>query len=211
MIKNILFDFGNVIINIDPQSVLHELARMGLSDGMELHRKLQQDDAYVRMEKDELSPAGFRDLVRKHSGKDFTDAQIDHAWNSIIKDLPIERIDLIERLKKSYKVFLLSNTNSIHYDHYNQYIREKFGYASLDAIFHRAWYSFRMGLYKPDLRIYEQVLREGGLIGEETLFIDDKQENVETAERVGIKGYHLKEGEDVTDLFEDGKLLISDF
>jgi putative hydrolase of the HAD superfamily len=141
----------------------------------------------------------------------FSDAEIDHAWNTIIKDIPVERIELIERLKKEYKVYLLSNSNAIHYDYYNLYVKNNFDYESLDAIFEKAWYSFRMGLFKPDPRIYEQVLQEGGLVGEETLFIDDKLENVEAAERVGLKGYYLKEGEDVVGIFKDGKLTSSGF
>jgi putative hydrolase of the HAD superfamily len=211
MIKNILFDFGGVIINIDPMSVIHELSQMGVDDGMKLHQELLKENAYVRLETNELSPGGFRDLVRKFTGKSFSDNEIDHAWNTIIKDIPMERVELIERLKKKYRVYLLSNSNSIHYDYYNRYVRENFGHDSLDAIFDRAWYSFRMGLYKPDPEIFLRVLNEGGMVAEETLFIDDNLKNVEAARTVGLKGYHLKDGEDVVDIFEDGRLLTSVF
>jgi putative hydrolase of the HAD superfamily len=208
MIKNILFDFGGVIINIDPLSVVHELAKMGVDNGLELHHKLSERNAFVRLEKSEISPAEFRDMVREFSGKDLTDQQIDTAWNSIIKEIPTYRIEEIERLKKNYGVYLLSNSNSIHYDYYSQYVSEKFGYESLDAIFDRAWYSFRMGLYKPDPEIFRKVLEEGNLVADETVFIDDMERNVEAAIQVGLKGYHLKEGEDVVDIFTAGRLRI---
>jgi putative hydrolase of the HAD superfamily len=178
---------------------------------LELYQQLAGQEVFVRFEKGEITPAGFRELIREHTGKDLSDGQIDAAWNSIIKDIPTYRIELIERLKKNYRVFLLSNSNSIHYDYYNRYVRESFGYESLDVIFDRAWYSFRMGLYKPDPEIFKRVLKEGGLVAEETLFIDDMERNVEAAKDVGLHGYHLKAGEDVTAIFKDGKLQYSDF
>jgi len=202
MIKNILFDFGGVIINIDPPSVMHELVTMGLKDPYALHEKLLAENAYVRLETNALAPAEFRHMIRDFSGLDLTDEQIDRAWNTIIKDIPNERIELIERLKKEHKVYLLSNSNSIHYDYYNHYVKERFGYESLDAIFDRAWYSFRMGLYKPDPEIFRTVLREGGMDAGETLFIDDMEKNVEAAKEVGLKGYHLADGMDVVEAFK---------
>jgi putative hydrolase of the HAD superfamily len=211
MIKNILFDFGGVIINIDPYSVIYELAKLGVDNGMELHLHLKEQKAYSRLEKSEISPAEFRDMVRGFTGKALSDEEIDHAWNSIIKDIPQHRIDLLERLKMNYRIFLLSNSNSIHYEYYNQYVRKNFNYESLDSIFDRAWYSFRMGLYKPDPKIFKAVLKEGGLIAGETLFIDDNEKNVVAAKKVGLKGYHLKEGEDVVEIFEDGLLDSSIF
>jgi len=208
MIRNILFDFGGVIIDIDPPSVIYELMKMGVSNGLELHQHLSAHDAYVRLEKNELSPAGFRQLIRDFTGLDLSDAQIDHAWNTIIKDIPPARVELLGRLRKKYGVYLLSNTNAIHYAYYNVYVKKNFGLDKLDELFDRAWYSYQMGLFKPDPEIFRRVLDEGGLVAEETVFIDDLAANVAAAESVGLKGYHLKEGEDVVEVFEKGKLIV---
>ena len=208
MIRNILFDFGGVIIDIDPPSVIYELMKMGVTKGLELHQHLSGHDAYVRLEKNELSPDEFRGLIRSFTGLPLTDAQIDHAWNTIIKDIPEPRMELIKRLRKKYGVYLLSNTNAIHYDYYNLYIKKNFGFERLDDVFDRAWYSFQMGLFKPDPEIFRRVLAEGNLVAEETVFIDDNEDNVSAAEKVGLKGYHLKKGEDVVGIFEDGRLKI---
>jgi putative hydrolase of the HAD superfamily len=208
MIRNILFDFGGVIIDIDPPSVIYELMKMGVTNGLELHQHLSGHDAYVKLEKNEISPEGFRGLIRDFTKLPLTDAQIDHAWNTIIKDIPPARVELIKRLRKKYGVYLLSNTNAIHYEYYNLYVKKHFGYDRLDDLFDRAWYSFQMGLFKPDPEIFRRVLHEGGLVAEETVFIDDLATNVAAAESVGLKGYHLKEGEDVVEVFEKGRLMI---
>jgi putative hydrolase of the HAD superfamily len=204
MIRNILFDFGGVIIDIDPPSVIYELMKMGVTNGLELHQHLSGHDAYVRLEKNAISPDEFRNLIRDFTGLPLTDDMIDHAWNTIIKDIPQARVDLIKRLRKDYGVYLLSNTNAIHYDYYNLYVKKYFGYDRLEDLFDRAWYSYQMGLFKPDPEIFLRVLSEGNLVAEETLFIDDNAANVAAAEKVGLKGYHLKEGEDVVEIFEDG-------
>lgn len=206
MIRNIIFDFGGVIINIDPQSVLNELNKQGHDNLPELHQHLLFNNAYVRLETGELSPAGFREMIRSRLGKPATDRQIDQAWNAIIKDIPHERIRMLEKARKEYGVYLLSNTNPIHYDHYNHYIRENFGYQLLDDLFDKAYYSFRLQLYKPDTRIFDHVVGDAGITPGETLFIDDNPENVKAAVRIGLKGIHLADGMEVTNLFSGGKL-----
>lgn len=208
MIRNILFDFGGVIIDIDPPSVIYELMKMGVSDGLGLHEHLSAQDAYVRLEKGELSPAGFRRLIRDYTGLPLTDDQIDHAWNTIIKEIPPARVELLNRLRKDYGVYLLSNTNPIHYDYYNVYVKKNFGLERLDDLFDRAWYSYRMRLFKPDPEIFRRVLDEGGLVAAETVFIDDLAVNVEAAKEVGLQGYHLKKGEDVVEIFGNGNLVL---
>ena len=208
MIKNILFDFGGVIINIDPMSLVHELTSMGIQDGFDFHEYLLEENAYVRLETGTLSPDGFRQMFRDFTGLPLKDDQINHAWNSIIQDIPQKRIDLLERIKKHYRTFLLSNSNPIHYDHYNRYVIRQYGFGSLDEIFEKAWFSFRLGLYKPQLEIFRKILDEGQIMAEETLFIDDSLENVVAAEKTGMKGYHLEEGKDVVDIFKNGILEI---
>lgn len=205
MIKNIIFDFGGVIIDIDPQSVATELAGMGYENIIGLHQFLLKENAYVRIETGDLSPEGFREMIRNFLEKPITDEQIDLAWNAIIKDIPPERIHLLETLRPNYRLFLLSNSNPIHYEHYNRYIKSHFGYPGLDSLFERAYYSFRLGMYKPDPEIFRFVLNDSRLVPGETLFIDDNRKNAEAATAMGILGWHLDDSKDVTDLFTGGK------
>lgn len=203
MIRNILFDFGGVIIDIDPPAVIHELVRIGVKDGLALHKSLLERNAYFALEKNELKPPAFRDLIRELTGMPLTDSAIDGAWNSIIGGIPGHRMELLKRLRKEYRIFLLSNSNAIHYDYYNVYVKREYGLESLDSLFDRTWYSFRLGLFKPDPEIFRRVLSEGNLKAEETLFIDDNAANVTAAEQLGLKGFHLRQGMDVTEVFEN--------
>ncbi len=208
-IKNIIFDFGGVIINIDPLSVVSELQNMGYKNILKLHEKLLADNAYVKLELGTLSPAEFRQIIKDFLGGNLSDQQIDFAWNSIIKDIPPGRIELLEKVRKNYKSFLLSNSNEIHYEYYNDYVKKNFSYENLSSLFDKAYYSFKMRLYKPDPVIFQKILKENDLKASETIFIDDTRVNVDAANELGIKGYHLDDGIDVRDLFDTNGFWIA--
>jgi putative hydrolase of the HAD superfamily len=129
--------------------------------------------------------------------------EFDHAWNAMLLDIPEERVRLIEQLKKKYRVYLLSNTNQIHYDAYSG-ILTGYGYPKLDDLFHGAWFSFRMGKIKPDPAIYSEVIEKEGILASETLFIDDLALNVEGAQTAGIAGLCITPGT-LTEVFAEFK------
>lgn len=208
VMRNIIFDFGGVIINIDPLAVAGELGRMGMApeDGgiTGLHEHLLEQNAYMRFETGKMSPLEFREAIREYVKKPLTDRQIDAAWNAIIRDIPPDRIRLLENLRKDHRIFLLSNTNPIHFDFYNDYIRITYGYPSVAALFERAYYSFQLGLYKPDPGIFQLVLRDSELVPGDTLYIDDSSANCDIARKTGMKAIHLAGGMEVTELFASG-------
>lgn len=204
-IKNIIFDFGGVIINIDHKRVEEGFIKLGVRNFDELFNKATQSDLFQKLETGTISPINFRQEIREMSGISASDEIVDNTWNLIIGDYPIERIELLKQIEKHYRIFLLSNTNRIHYDFYTSKFRKEFGF-EFSSLFESAYWSFKIGKRKPDLDSYLYVLDQNNLKPSETLFIDDVIQNIFAAEKLNIVGYHLKQGIAITDLFSEGKL-----
>ena len=199
-IKNIIFDFGGVIIPIDPMAFAGALMNLGCTDVLGLHEFFLREQVYTRFEKGEMSPEEFRMMLRSGLNDHVTDKQLDQAWNLIIGDIPQHRVKFLEALKPKYRTFLLSNTNKIHYDFYQAQFRKTFGYPSLDNLFEKAYYSFQLNLYKPDPAIFEFVINDSGLNPAETIFIDDFLINTEAAKKLGLQVIHLIDGMEVSEI-----------
>lgn len=201
-IPNIIFDFGGVLLNIAPRNVLDEFKLIGLEDVQVVEKEYQENGLFDRLEKGKISPDQFRSEIRKFIHQPVTDDQIDKAWNSMLLDLPYERLQVLEKLKQNHRIFLLSNTNIIHWEAYMQMIQSVHG-VCLSDFFEKDYYSHNMGLRKPDPRIFSTVLANEGLNAAETLFIDDVFENVEAAQSIGLKTHYLDllKGETILDLF----------
>ena len=140
---------------------------------------------------------------------DLTNDQIKKAWNAIILTMPEHRIRLLEQVRKNYRIFLLSNTNVIHYEVYTKQLRDVFGYKGFNELFEKAYLSFQIGMKKPDLEFFELVLSENKLNASETLFIDDSIQQVQGAEKAGLITYHLAGNKDITELFDANYKLIN--
>jgi glucose-1-phosphatase len=199
-IKNIIFDFGGVIIPVDPMAFAGGLMNLGCTDVLSLHERFMAEEVYSRFEKGEMNPGEFRMMLRTGLNDHVSDEQLDKAWNLIIGEIPPHRVDFLDKLRSKYRTFLLSNTNKIHYDFYQEQFRKIYGYPSLDSLFEKAYYSFHLKLYKPDPAIFEFVLKDSGLKPEETLFVDDYASNIEAAKKLGLHTIHLEEGMEVVDI-----------
>lgn len=199
--ENIIFDLGNVILDVKPHLLQSFLAHSIGTDLDGLHQHLFVDGIYHGFEIGTISPGEFRDAIRRFSPSHLSDEDIDRAWNSILGEIPAARIELLRRLKDRYRLFLLSNTNEIHYDAYSAYVQSTFG-ARLEDFFEKAYYSHQMGLRKPDERIFMRVVEENGIDPAETLFVDDYLENVRAAKKAGLMGFHLDDGKDITEFFD---------
>lgn len=200
-IKNIIFDFGGVIINIDHSLPEKEFRKLGLNNFEDLYSQAIQNDLFDKLEKGLIKPQKFREEIRRNIKTEVSDEVIDEAWNSIILDIPAERIRVLEKLKPLYQTFLLSNTNKIHYDQYLADLQRVYGYNSFNDLFKKAYFSFELGLRKPDKRIFELVLNENKLLPHETLFIDDTMQHIEAASKLGILTHFLENGQDISNLF----------
>ena len=205
-IKNIIFDLGGVILDIDETIVYKELEKMGISTS-ELAQSKEFIDIMSKFDTGIYTAPTFRKKTKTLLGQEkMTDQRFDAIWNAMLLDIPRERIEAIEKVKKHYKIFLMSNSNVIHYDLYVRDLQLRFGYHEFDELFNKSYFSFAEHLEKPDPRFFELILDHEGLSPEETLFIDDTAANIEVAKSLGIKTYHIRRDELVRNLFENGVL-----
>lgn len=202
-VKNIIFDFGGVICNIDIGLTKSMFKRLGKSTFNTSYSVSEQENLFRKFERGSLTPQEFRNILKQQFPGPVTDAQIDEAWNAMLLDIPEPRIRLIEKLAKQYRIFILSNSNEIHYTKYLYDFQRRFGYSGFDALFEKAYFSFQIHLQKPGKEIFEYALNDSSLLPQETLFIDDSLQHIETAGSLGILTHHLliEQGEQITDLF----------
>ncbi|HPE86028.1 MAG: HAD family phosphatase [Bacteroidales bacterium] len=195
-VKNILFDFGGVIINLN---IGASIAAFSALRGPNAPISFEQWSEYSlepAFERGELSPAEFCGRMRVLLNNPVSDQQIHAAWNAMILDIPPHRIKALEALKNHYRIFLLSNTSEIHYQFYTRRFVQQYGYKGWEALFERAWFSHHIGLRKPDPAIFNYILEEKELHAEETLFIDDSKANTDAAASLGFQVLHLASGID---------------
>ncbi len=191
-IKNIIFDLGGVLLNIDYHAAIRRFKALGMEHFDALYNQASQTDLFDRFDRGEVSPAGFRQALRDLSGLPLTDGDIDAAWNAMLLDFPASRLELLEKAGRHYRLFLLSNTNAIHYPVYLSYMRSRFGLDGLGHVFEKEYLSYRIGMRKPEHRVYECILKENGLKAQQTLFIDDSIQHVEGARQAGLHAVHLE-------------------
>ena len=195
MIKTIIFDFGDIFINLDKEGTPNALKKLGLTEWT-----AELDEANLQFEKGEISPENFIAIFENALPNANTEAIL-MAWNAVLLDFPKYRLDFLKNLSLKYQLFLLSNTDSIHIKTFEQRVGESFT-TDFYNCFEKVYYSFEMGMRKPDAAIFEYVINENKLKVSETLFVDDKKDNTNTAEKVGLHVWNLQVGkEDVVDLF----------
>ena len=204
VIKNIIFDFGGVIINISHQRVENAFKELGVANFEVLFNQATQSNLFQQFEKGEITAPQFRDSIRELTHLNISDEILDKAWNQIIGEYPPERIDLLRHIKKNYRLFLLSNTNIIHFEFYIPKFESEFGF-SFQSLFEQTYWSFKCGKRKPDQGSYNQLILENHLNPGEALFIDDSIQNIEAAQKVGLETVHLTNGVDITEIFTNGK------
>lgn len=197
MIKNIIFDFGDIFINLDKDGLRDALQSLGIKEW-----NSELNDLNDGFEKGKTSEDSFLSGIQKHTSNKNLE-EIKSSWCTILGDFPLRRLEFLEQLAtKNHRLFLLSNTDAIHIAHFQKTVGEAF-YQRFFKSFEKVYFSFEMGLRKPQAKIYTQVLSENNLIASETLFVDDKKENTDAAEKLGIHVWNLLVGkEDVVDLFK---------
>jgi len=196
-IKNIIFDYGNVIFEIDFKITQHAFAQLGITDIENFFAHKGHNHLFDDFETGAISPEEFRAGIRKAANKpELTDEQIDKAWNSLLIGTMQENHDLLLKVKAKYRTFLLSNNNEIHYNWIIDYLKTTFKINNYDDYFEKAYFSQHMKLRKPNTNIFEQVLKENNLNPAETLFIDDSPQHIEGAKKVGLNTLLMTEKPD---------------
>jgi len=186
-IKNIIFDYGNVIFEIDFRITQNALAQLGIPNIENFFGHKGHDNLFSDLETGAITPAQFREGIRLASSNSaLSDTEIDAAWNSLLIGVPKNVHDVLLAVKKNYRTFLLSNTNQIHYDFIMNYLQKEYEVENNDHLFEKAYYSQLMQLRKPNVEIFEQVIRENNLNPSETLFIDDSPQHLVGAEKAGL-------------------------
>lgn len=198
-IKNIIFDLGGVLLDIDFKRTFKAFDELGIPNFEDLYSQHKAAPFFSDFEKGKVTVDVFFDKVREICGCPLTNDQVRDAWNALLISFPTERMAWFDSIRKKYRVFLFSNTNAIHYDWFVKNFRKTRG-ENFDDCFVKAYYSHRMGLRKPDHDSYRFIINEQKLDAAETLFIDDTEANITAAKEVGLQGVHLLKPLTVLDL-----------
>jgi glucose-1-phosphatase len=194
-IKNIIFDLGNVLYDIRYENIAEVFKTYGITNFEDMYGKMGQVEEIDLFEEGKISPAQFRDFIRTLTTIPLTDNQIDHAWNAIMVDIPMERVQMLIRLKDKYKLYLYSNTNQINCENFERYVVNKFGYNIFETLFIKAYYSHTLHIKKPKPEGFSAILKEQNLNPDETIFIDDLERHIKGAQAAGFRTYHHVSGE----------------
>lgn len=203
-LKNLIFDLGDVIIPIDLTAPVRNFAMLANLPEEEVRAIWIQHDIFKHYETGLIDDEAFRGHVRRLLKKrndapdSWADEVIDTAWNTVLLDLPVERIERIKELQANHRLFLLSNTSPIHIRRVNQ-VLTSLNQPTLEELFERVFYSYEVKLMKPSPEIYQYVLTEAGLNAEETAFFDDNMANIQAAMVLGIQGVHVQPPKTIID------------
>ena len=200
MINTIIFDFGDVFVNLEKDKSLEEFRKLGL-DGPNDELVALNDE----FERGRISELQFIQGFQKHL-PEADIHMIRNAWNTIIGEFPLYRLEFLQLLSHKYRLFLLTNTDAIHISRFEHMVGVSF-FSDFYQCFEKVYYSYEMGMRKPDCEIFNYLIRKHDLSPKRTLFVDDKKENCDAAAECGLQVWNLEPGvEDVVHLF-DKKLL----
>lgn len=200
-IKAIIFDLGAVILNINYQNTIDNFKKLGIRNLSSFYSKKFQINLFNQIETGKISEKEFLFSLQKKT-KNASIKQIKDAWNSMLLDLPKQRIQLLKKLKKNYSIFLLSNTNTIHIAKIKKNLGEE-KYNEFYNLFDQVYYSHEIGIRKPDPEAFMVILGEHQLYANQFLFIDDSPQHISGAKKLGILTHHLKNKQELTTLFPD--------
>ncbi len=201
MIKNLLFDLGGVIMDIRRENCEEAFRSLGMADIGEFLGDYGQKGPFADLEAGKVSESEFRKAVRLHIPCQVTDEDIDRALNEFLIGIPRKRLEKLRELRRKYRIYMLSNTNSIMWDRDTTKAFQQEG-LSVNDYFDGIVTSYEAGCCKPDPRIFLTVTERFGIAPEETLFLDDSQSNVEAASKLGFGTLHVPPGSEYYELIE---------
>lgn len=207
-IRNIIFDYGNVIFKIDFARAQKSFTELGIKQVENFFSHQAHNSIFDQFEEGLISAQDFREGIKKASGIDsLTDEQIDQAWNSLLVGVVEPNHELLLKAKEKYRTFLLSNNNEIHYNWIMNYLKRTYQLDSNAVFFEKDYYSHLMKMRKPNPEIFQFVLNKHNLVPTETLFIDDSPQHLKTAEQLGLNTHLLKADESLESYLYNSGLL----
>lgn len=192
-IRHIIFDLGGVLLNIDYTLTEQAFRQLGFGNFHEVYSRLKQEKLFDDLETGRISKEGFISKIHMLSGREMETEKIIHAWNAMLLDMPLRRLQLLQQLRRHYDLILLSNTNEIHEEAFNLITQKEHG-VLIAGFFDKVYFSHRVGMRKPDKEIFEKILNENDFKAEHTLFIDDSPQHIDTAKSLGIQTIYLEKG-----------------
>jgi FMN phosphatase YigB (HAD superfamily) len=201
-IKNIIFDLGGVIINLDIPATANAFQQLAKKYGNNDYSPNVEHPVFSEFEVGAITEQDFRNTLKTYINPMVSDNEIDTAWNAMLLDIPAERLELLLLLKNKYNTYLFSNTNAIHYTAFNQILLNAHGYSTLDTFFHKAYYSHIAKVRKPNVEAFQLILDENNLLAQETLFLDDTQMHLDGAAKLGIQTQQVSNKNTIHDILK---------
>ena len=199
-IKNIIFDLGGVILDLDFKQTFEAFDRLGAHHLEQWYSQNKQDPLFDQFDVGKITPSQFRKTLMQKLNITASDIAFDQAWNAMLLDLPKERLDLIKKLRKQYKVFLFSNTNDIHLKEIFNICQRQHGFNSFAGYFDKEYYSNIFGMKKPDPQAFLKLIHENHLLPQETVHIDDTMQHVLGAKQAGLHAIYLSKEQSIFDI-----------
>ena len=199
-IENIIFDLGGVLLDIDYNLTRTAFESLGIADFDTMYSLTDASHLFQKLETGKISEEDFYKELNKWTGLHLSPSQIKTAWNAMLLSFRENSLQYLASLRPHYKIYLLSNTNFIHIDSFNETFNDKKREKPFNDYFDKAFYSCGIGLRKPNMNCYEWVLNDLKTDGAKTLFIDDSEQNIEGAKNAGLHTILLKPGEKIENL-----------
>jgi glucose-1-phosphatase len=200
-IKNLVFDLGNVLLNLDFDASINAFKNLGLDAAVIDNQQAYADPVFYDLEVGRITPPEFRKRVREIlNNPEATDNEIDDAWCAMILDVPLRRVKVIQDLKKQFGIYLFSNTNQIHISRLHAQFKKEHGF-DFSSLFIKDYYSHELHERKPELSSYRKMMASAGIKPQESMFIDDLEKNIMGAQTAGMKTCLLNNGTEIGDLF----------
>ena len=197
-IRHIIFDLGGVLLNLDYTLTEQAFQELGFEDFNAVYSQLKQELLFDDLETGRITPDEFVSKICSLFGKEIAREKVIHAWNAMLLDMPLCRLQLLQQLRLHYDLILLSNTNEIHEEAFNLITQKEHG-VLIAGFFDKVYFSPRVGMRKPDKEIFERILNDNGFTAEHTLFIDDSPQHIEAAKSLGIQTIYLERGMTIED------------
>jgi putative hydrolase of the HAD superfamily len=208
-IKNIIFDLGGVLLDIDYDKTVEAFRALGIKHPEKAFSKSHQASIFRAYEKGEITSAPFVGHLINTTAQGTTVNDIEKAWCAMLGTMQEDKFKLLQDLSQSYVLFILSNTNEMHQSVFEAHIEAKYGMKKFRNLFKRIHYSHQMGMRKPDTVIFDAVVNTHQIDPKETLFVDDTRVHVEGALKSGLMAVHLSDEKSLSDILKSAGAISS--